>query len=139
MATRRPKLTPEDWLLLLVVPASSVAAWFLPEEYRYGVFAALVIGVLFDLISLVAHVHTLIPGRFASGLPLVGLFFYGWFVLAYRRSLLAPHETAVPSVVLYKVLDLLFLAGVHLLCQLPMFFQGPRDQYPGGPRTHGRR
>jgi len=129
MPPSRPRLSPEDWLLLLVVPAGGVAAWFLPDEYLYLVFAALLLGVLFDLVSLAAHVQTLLTGKFASGLPLVGLFFYGWFVLAYRRPLLAPHETALPFLVLYKVLDLLLLAGLHLLCQLPMLFQGPRDQY----------
>ena len=129
MPTSRLKLSPGDCLLLLVVPASGVAAWFLPDEYLYLVFGALMLGVLFDLVSLAAHVQTLITGRFASGFPLAGLFFYGWFVLAYRKSLVAPHETAVPQLVLYKLLDLLSLAGLHVLCQLPMLFQGPREKY----------
>jgi hypothetical protein len=61
----------------------------------------------------------------ASGFPLVGLCFYGWFVPAYRKSLLAPHETSVR----YKLLALSLLAGLHAVCQLPLFLQGPRDQY----------
>jgi hypothetical protein len=93
------------------------------------VFGALALGGLFDLISLVAHLSTLITGRFSSGFPLVGLFLYGWFVLAYRKSLVAPDETSLPYIVLYKLLDLTLLAAVHLLCQLPMCFQEPRDQY----------
>ena len=123
------KWSAEDWLPLLIVPLTSVAAWFLPDEYLYVVFGALSLGVLFDLISLVAHVLTLITGRFSSGFPLLGLFMYGWFILAYRKSLLVPDETSLPWLVLYKLLDLLLLAGLHLLCHLPMFLQKPRDQY----------
>jgi hypothetical protein len=116
-------------LFALLVLGSSIGAWFLPDEYLPFVFAILILGLLFDLMSLLYHVLTLVTGRFMSGFPLVGLLFYGWFVLAYRRSLLAPHEEAVGQVVLYKLLDLLLLAGLHLLFQLPMCFQGPRGKY----------
>ena len=119
----------EDALLLVLVPASSVAAWFLPGQYQRYVFAFLILGLLFDLLSLACHVATLATGKFSSGLPLVGLFLYAWFVLAYPGSLVAPQETAFLRILLYKPLDLLLLAGLHLLCQLPMFFQGPREKY----------
>lgn len=42
---------------------------------------------------------------------------------------MAPHETALISILLYKLLDGLLLFTVHLLCQLPMAFQNPRDGY----------
>jgi hypothetical protein len=32
----------------------------------------------------------------------VGRFFYGWFVLAYRSSLVAPHETSLPGLLVFK-------------------------------------
>jgi hypothetical protein len=110
------------------VPASSVAAWFLPSQYHRYLFAPLILGLLFDLLSLACHVATLATGKFHSGLPLVGLFLYAWFVLAYPGSLVAPQETAFLRILLYKPLDLLLLAGLHLLCQLPMFFQ-EREKY----------
>jgi hypothetical protein len=129
MPDRPMRLTLEDWLPLLIIPISSVGAWFLPDEYLRYVFAFLILGVLFDLLSLVAHVATLVTKRFSSGFPLVGLFFYAWFVLAYRKSLVAPHETTLPLLLLYKLLDLVLLVCLHGLCQLPMAFQGPRDRY----------
>jgi hypothetical protein len=120
--------TAEDVLLLVLVPASSVGAWFLPEPYLRYLFAILILGLLFDVLSLTCHLATLATGRFSSGLPLVGLFLYGWFVLAYRRSLVAPQENELTSLMLYKLVDLLLLGGLHLFFQLPMFFQGPRER-----------
>jgi hypothetical protein len=127
--SKRPVWAWEDILPLLLVPASSVAAWFLPAPYIHYLFSLLAVGLLFDLLSFACHVSTLVTGKFRSGLPLVGLFLYVWFVLAYPRSLVAPQQAEVLRVLLYKPLDLLVLAGVHLLFQLPMFFHGPRDRY----------
>ena len=95
----------------------------------YYVFAILAIGVFFDCLSLLYHCLTLATGRFMSGFPLVGLFFYCWFVLAYRKSLVAPHKTGTGELLAYKLLDFVLLALVHLLFQMPMFFQGPRERY----------
>jgi hypothetical protein len=122
-------LSAEDLLPVLLIPATSVGAWFLPDQYLGFVFAILALGLLFDLLSLFSHLMTLATGKYKSGFPLVGLLFYVWFVLAYRRSLIAPHEEGLGYIALFKLLDLLLLAGVHLLFQAPMLFQRPRDKY----------
>jgi hypothetical protein len=128
MRNRQTGLARED-VVMLVMLTACVGAWFLPDQYLGTLFGILAIGVMFDLISLVAHTLTLITGHYSSGFPLVGLLVYGWFILAYRKSLVAPQESSLSSILLYKVLDVLVLCGFHLLCQLPMFFQGPRDKY----------
>ncbi len=122
-------LATEDVLLLLLIPASSIAAWFLPDPYLHFLFAIVALGLLFDLLSFFYHVMTLATGKYMSGFPLVGLGFYGWFLLAYRRSLVAPQEETLGRILLFKLLDLLLFLGLHVLFQLPMFFQGRREKY----------
>ena len=61
---------------LVLVMVSSVGAWFLPDKHRTVVFGLLVIGIIFDMLSLFFHVKTMVTGKFMSGFPLVGLFFY---------------------------------------------------------------
>jgi hypothetical protein len=64
-----------------------------------------------------------------SGFPLVGLYFYLWFVLASPQPLVAPAPTGAGPLLLAKVLDALLLTGLHLLLQSPSLLQGPRDRY----------
>jgi hypothetical protein len=117
----------EDAFPLLLAPVSAPGGWFLPEPYVRFLFAILVLGLLFDLLSLFYHVLTLATGKFRSGFPLVGLLLYVWFVLAYPKSLLAPNETEPIRVLLFKPLDLVLLVSLHLLFQLPLFFKRSRE------------
>lgn len=114
---------------LAIVAVFSVGAWFLPDEYHRIVFGLLAIGVLFDLLSLFYHVMTLATGKFMSGFPVVGLFFYAWFLLASRFSLVGWEQTELSHVLLFKLADGALLLVLHALCQLPMLLQKPRSEY----------
>ncbi len=115
---------------LAIVVASSMGAWFLPDEYHRKVtIGLLAIGVFFDLLSLFYHLMTMAIGKFLSGFPMVGLFFYAWFILSSRYSLVAWGETDLDRVLLFKLADLAMLLALHALCQLPTLRQKPRSEY----------
>jgi hypothetical protein len=120
--------THEDAILFLVVVSSSLGAWFLPDQYLWVVFGLLALGMCLDLLPLFYRIMMLVTGMFQSGFPLVGLVCYGWFLLAYRKSLVAPQAVSLSHILLGKFLDGLVLVGAHLFCQLPMFFKGPRNR-----------
>jgi hypothetical protein len=105
------------------VLAFSVAAWFLPDRLIWMLTWILGVGVCFDLFSVFCYLMTFLTGKYHSGLPIVGLVCYASFLLAYRKSLLAPEESALSVILLNKVLEGLLLTGFHVLCQLPGFFQ----------------
>jgi hypothetical protein len=130
-------MTKSDWaetvFYILIVLGSSAGAWFLPDEYLYVVFFILAAGVFFDVLSLFYHTMTIITGKFMSGFPLVGLFFYVWFLLACPFAVVAPKEAGLWHIVLYKLVDAAILVVFHALCQVPMFFQRPREPFTGEP------
>jgi hypothetical protein len=116
--------------LLAVVAVHSVVAWFLPEWYhRRFVLAPLAAGFCFDLMSAFYHIMTLVTGKFMSGFPLVGLFFYAWFLLASRFTLTGGEQQGLAGVLLFKLVDAAVLLGFHALCQSWMFLQKPRSEY----------
>ena len=57
---------------MVVVLASSVGSWFLPDAYLHYVFSFLIMGLLFDVLSLVCHLATLITGKLALAVAFVG-------------------------------------------------------------------
>ena len=106
-----------------VLLASSVGAWFVPDRLNAMVMWILGVGVFFDLVSLFCYFMTFLTGKYHSGLPLLGLVCYAWFLLAYRKSLFVPEESALSAILFYKLFEGLLLAGFHVLCHLPGFFQ----------------
>jgi len=121
---------PEVASYIAIILLSSVGAWFIPGKYHYQlVIGFLVIGVVFDLLSLFFHTMTLITRKFMSGFPFVGLFFYVWFLLASRFSLVAREETSMPRILMFKLADAALLIAFHGLCHFPMFFKGPHENY----------
>jgi hypothetical protein len=125
----------EDVMMLVVIVASSIGAcWFLPDEKLRLVFLLVIIGLFFDVFSCFCHVMTLVTRQYSSGFPMLGLVFYTWHILASRKALLFSQVTGV-RILLFKLIDLLFLLSVHLLFQLPMFFQGPRENFTGTNAT----
>jgi hypothetical protein len=131
----------EDDRILFALAVAAIGSWFLPEQ---DVFRCLVwvlaLGLFFDVFSLACHLSKLIIGRYSSGLPGLGLVCYSFFLLSYRKALVAPHEMRLPLILLYQPLDALLFVADHVLFQLPMFFQGPRRQYyrVAPPRTVAR-
>lgn len=121
-------LLSETAIYIAVVLASSIGAWFIPGKYHFQfVFGILILGIIFDLLSLFFHSITLITRKFMSGFPYVGLFFYAWFLFASNFSLVAQQETSILRILMFKLVDATLLVAIHGLCQLPMFFKGPRE------------
>lgn len=116
------------WAIWMV--GSSIGAWLLPTQYHFqAVIGLLTIGVFFDIVSLFYHVMTMVTGQYMSGFPGVSLFFYAWFLLASKFSLVALHETSLVKILLFKLVDALVLVIFSCLCQLPERFQSSRDKY----------
>src|SRR5215216_4024841 len=81
-------LMSEDGGLLLIILLTTIGAWFAPDNLHYRMtLTILCLGVFFDLISLVAHVSTFIRKKYYSGFRGVGGFFYCWFIISSRFSL----------------------------------------------------
>lgn len=91
----------EDGAIALVIVSTCVAGWLFPERFVPFYLALLGMGLFFDIASLCLHLSTLITGRYQSGFPLVGLVFYVWFDVGYRKSLLAPEEARFTNLLLY--------------------------------------
>jgi hypothetical protein len=116
--------------MVALIAIGITVAWLAPGKYhRQFVLGFLGLGVMFDLLSLFYHTMTLLTRKYMSGFPYVGLLFYGWFLLASRFALTAPHETTFGRIVAFKCLDALLLIAFHGLCQSPAFLQGPRQNY----------
>src|SRR5690349_755680 len=102
---REPWWKTEDGACLTIVVGTCVAGWLVPDRCVVSFLSLLALGLFLDFMSLSCHLYTLVPGRYESGFPLLGLLFYVWFVLAYRKSLVAPEETDLRYLFLYKLLD----------------------------------
>jgi hypothetical protein len=104
--------------------------WVLPVDKNFKIaFSLLCFGAIFDLVSLFYHVSTIVTGKYMSGFPVVGLIFYGLFLLTAQTPLVARHETALTRVLMYKIADALILLVFHLCCHLPMRLQKSRESY----------
>jgi hypothetical protein len=104
--------------------------WLLPADMNFKIaFSILCFGAFFDLVSLFYHVCTIVTGKYMSGFPVVGLIFYGLFLLTAQTPLVARHETVLTRVLLYKIVDALILLAFHLCCHLPMRLQKSRESY----------
>lgn len=120
----------EKILLIAIVPVSSIGAWFIPGEYHnLFAYSLLGIGIFFDVMSFFYHILTILTRKYMSGFPFIGLFFYGWFILASRFSLTAPEGTPFPQIIAFKAVDAFALMALHALFQSPMFLQGSREKY----------
>lgn len=118
-------------VVIYIVALLAVAAmWLLPTTTNIKIaFAILGIGIFFDLISLFYHVMTIVTGKYMSGFPVVGLFFYGLFLLTSQFSLAGWNEMSLAHALIYKVVDALILLAFHIGCQIPMRFQKSREHY----------
>jgi hypothetical protein len=115
-----PAITSMVGLLALIL-ATGVGARFLTDEYHLRVaLGVLCIGVLFDLLSLFYAYLTWKTGKFMSGVPVLGLLLYVWFLLAARFTLTGGLRAWDPPLY-YKGLDFLILFAFHVLCQWPGF------------------
>jgi hypothetical protein len=104
--------------------------WLLPANINFKIaFSILCCGAFFDLVSLFYHVSTIITGKYMSGFPVIGLIFYGLFLLTAQTPLVARHETVLTRVLLYKIVDALILLAFHLCCHLPMRLRKSRESY----------
>ena len=123
-------LMSEDGGLLLIILLTTIGAWLAPDDWHYSITLPILgLGVFFDLISLAAHVSTLISNKYYSGFPGVGGFFYCWFIISSRFSLVGSGGAALPRVLLFKVADAVLLLGLHVLCQSPMGLRMSREDY----------
>ena len=122
--------TSDDFGLPLIFVSSTIASWLVPLHYNYDfAFFLLGCGIFFDVISFIIHVGVIITKKFSSGFPGVGLFFYGWFIIVSRFSIVGRDQTTVSGILLFKIADILLLLGFSLLCHLPLKFQPPRENY----------
>lgn len=104
--------------------------WFIPLAANIKISLVILgVGILFDSVSLFYHLMTIFTGKYMSGFPVVGLLFYGLFILTSQFSLVSRNETSLSRITLYKVADALILLAFHIACQLPMRFQKPREPY----------
>jgi hypothetical protein len=129
-ARKKFPLASEYLMLLIIAPFGLIVMWFLPASLNLKIaFAILCFGIFFDLMSLFYHVMTIVTGKYMSGFPVIGLFFYGLFILSSQFSLVGWKEASYVRIVLYKIVDALVLLAFHICCQLPMRFQKSREHY----------
>lgn len=120
----------EDVICVVVALFTAVVMWLIPFAANIKIaFIIFGIGIFFDLMSLFYHVMTIVTGKYMSGFPVVGLLFYGLFLLTSQFSLVGWNETSLGRIMLYKIVDALILLVFHMICQIPMIFQKSRKHY----------
>ena len=109
----------EEWRGVAVFAAlfvvSSILIWHFPALHTIAPLILLGIGLLFDLISLIAQISTAITGKYSSGFFLIGFIFYLWAWISYPQAVFLGGSDGLLSLWLRKLPDILCLAVLHLL------------------------
>ena len=110
-----------------VMAGTAALAWHLPDQYQSRFVASfLVIGMFFDVVSVICYVDRLITRRRVSAFPFVGMVFYlwGWLCLSHAIILPATDATGLVGRWVRKLVDLPSLAAFHLLFHAPFWLVG---------------
>ena len=109
----------EEWreivYFIAVVITSAIVIWHWPSVQTIAPLILLCIGLLFDLVSLIARISTAITGRYSSGFFTVGLAFYVWAWLSYPHTVLLREGSGLFSLWLWKIPDITCMTIVHFL------------------------
>jgi hypothetical protein len=118
-----------DWelgCLAALVAGSAIVVRFWPhKDYIQTLIWALTLGTIANLYTLIVVTIAAIQRYRSSGVGVVSLGCYFWFLIASNYALVSIYERRWEWVLAFKALDALLLWSFTYLCSLPERFQPP--------------